>query len=94
MANELVKVNEKILSESCIKISKEKERIKINYYYQNPTKSKVDLIIKNQKSEDDFIETRGRKVDLKAKANFKQIPDRSNLKDPYEILDSDGNNIK
>ena len=52
------------------------------------------MILKNQKSEDDFIETRGRKVDLKAKANFKQIPFRSNLKDPYEILDSDGNSIK
>jgi len=52
------------------------------------------LIIKNQKSEDDFIETRGRKIDLKKKAKFKKISDRSNLKDSYEILDSDGNNIK
>ena len=27
-----------------------------------------------------FNETRGRKVDLKKKANFKEISDRSNLK--------------
>ena len=94
LANELVKANEKILSKSCINISKEKERIKINFYYQNPTKSIDDLIIKNQKSEDGFIETIGRKVDLKKKAKFKEISDRSNLKDSYEILDSDGNNIK
>ena len=33
MANELVKDNEKILKESQICISKEKERIKIIYYY-------------------------------------------------------------
>ena len=65
----MVKDNEKILYESCINISKEKERIKINYYYQNPTKSKDDLIIKNQKSEEEFVETRGRKIDLKKKAN-------------------------
>ena len=51
----MVKVNEKILSESCINISKEKERIKINYYKQNPTKSKDDLIVKNQKSNDEFM---------------------------------------
>ena len=90
----MIKANEKILNESCINISKEKERIKINYYPQNPTKSKFDLIDENQKSEENFVETRGRKVDLKAKANLKQIPDRSNLDYPYEILDSDGNNIK
>ena len=64
LANDLIKENEKILNESCINISKEKECIKINYYYQNPTKSKDDLITKNQISEDDFIETRGRKIDL------------------------------
>ena len=90
----MIKVNEKILSESCINISKEKERIKINYYKQNPTKSKDDLIIKNQKSNDEFIETRGRKVDLKKKANFKEVSDRSYLIDSYQILDSEGNNIK
>ena len=32
LANELVIVNENILNESCINISKEKQRIKINFY--------------------------------------------------------------
>jgi hypothetical protein len=40
LANELVIANEEILSESCINISKDKERIKINFYKQNPTKCK------------------------------------------------------
>ena len=31
LANEFIKDSEKILNESCIKLSKEKERIKINY---------------------------------------------------------------
>jgi len=48
LANNLIKENEKILNESCINISKEKERIKINYYHQNPTKSKNDLITNNK----------------------------------------------
>ena len=81
IANDLIKDNERILSESCIKSSKEKERIKINFYGKNPTKSKDDLI-KNQININENIENkekRGKKVDLKKKANFKEIADRSDL---------------
>ena len=67
---------------SSIKISKEKERIKINFYDKNPTKSKFNLISNTNILEaDQNIEKRGRKIDLKKKAKFKEIPDRSNLKE-------------
>ena len=97
MANDFVKDNEQILNESCIKLSKEKERIKINFYKQNPTKSKNDLISivnSNIIEENINIEKRGKKIDLKKKANFKEIPDRSNLKNGYNIIDLNGNKIK
>ena len=71
MANDFVKDNEQILNESCIKLSKEKERIKINFYKQNPTKSKNDLISdvnNNNIEQNSNKEKRGRKIDLKKKA--------------------------
>ena len=70
MANDFVKDNEQILNESCIKLSKEKERIKINFYKQNPTKSKNDLISIDKSNiieQNINIEKRGKKLTSRKK---------------------------
>ena len=54
-------------------------------------------MIKNQNNIDENIknnEKRGGKVDLKKKANYKEITDRPDLKKGYKFTDLDNNNIK